>query len=149
MNCPSCQQPLQGSPQELQGTLCPYCQTVVTVPLASTNPYARPTAEAPLTQVQHPGTLHEGDGTGGLIPYKNPKALAAYYLGIVSGLPLIGLPFGIAAFVFGIMGLKARKRKPVIKGSAHAWIGIGCGGLFTLLWSLLAIAIVVSLITKH
>ena len=43
-----------------------------------------------------------GDGTGGIIPLKNPKALIAYYLGIASGLPFIGLPFGIAAFVLGI-----------------------------------------------
>jgi len=32
-----------------------------------------------------------GDNTGGLIPYKNPKALIAYYLGIFSLFPLLGL----------------------------------------------------------
>ena len=141
MNCPKCQ-------QQLQGTVCPHCQSSVADPLGGANPYAGPTAQPPLQQDYHPDANLQGDATGGLIPYKNPKALAAYYLGIVSGLPLIGLPFGVAAFVFGIMGLKARKRNPVIKGAAHAWIGIGCGGLFTLLWTLLAIGIVVSLIFK-
>ncbi len=81
-----------------------------------------------------PGHPHgqQGDATGGVIPYKNPQALVAYYLGIVALLPVIGLPFGIASLVLGILGLRARKRNPVIKGSAHAIIGI-CGGVFSLL----------------
>ena len=89
---------------------------------------------------------NEGDGTGGIIPYKNPKALLAYYLGIFSLIPVIGIPLGIAAFVLGILGLRDRARNPAIKGSLHAGIGIGCGGLFALLWiviiasSILAIA---------
>lgn len=87
---------------------------------------------------------NQGDATGGIIPYKNPKALIAYYLGILSGLPLIGLPIGIAAFVLGIQGLRDRKRNPAIKGSIHAGIGIGCGGFFALLWGLAIVLIVVS-----
>lgn len=85
----------------------------------------------------------EGDGTGGVIPYKNPKALIAYYLGILSGVPFIGLPFGIASFVLGIQGLQARKRNPAIKGSIHAGIGIGCGLFFSLLWTVLILLIFV------
>lgn len=101
------------------------------------NPYAHdPTDRPPPQQPAAPASpSREGDGTGGIIPYKNPSALLAYYLGIASGLPLIGLPFGIAAFIFGLKGLKARKENPVIKGSIHAGIGIGCGGLFTLVWA--------------
>ena len=135
--------------QQFEGSVCPYCQ----VPIAElvdnheqavgANPYA---AMAPVDEVPHyenyPAPQNEGDGTGGVIPYKNPQALIAYYLGILSGLPLLGLPLGIAAFVLGIMGLKARKRNPVIKGSAHAWIGIGCGGLFAILWSIMAIGFI-------
>lgn len=94
-----------------------------------------------------PGVDQQGDSTGGLIPYKNPSALLAYYLGILSGLPLIGLPFGIAAFVLGIKGLQAKKANPVIKGTAHAAIGIGCGGLFTLVWSAVAIVIVLAMMS--
>ena len=90
-----------------------------------------------------PSPSAEGDTTGGIIPYKNPHALIAYYLGIVSGLPMIGLPFGIAAFILGLKGLRARKENPVIKGSVHAAIGIGCGGLFSLLWTVLAIVLLV------
>jgi hypothetical protein len=90
----------------------------------------------------------EGDATGGVIPYKNPKALIAYYFGILSGLPVIGLPFGIAAFVLGVMGLRARQRNPIIKGSIHAGIGIGCGAFFTLLWTAAIVITVVALLTN-
>ncbi|MDZ4849230.1 MAG: hypothetical protein SGI77_08040 [Pirellulaceae bacterium] len=99
----------------------------------------------------------EGDGTdsptyvvatptSGIIPYKNPKALIAYYLGILSGFPLIGLPLGIAAFILGIQGLRNRKRDPSIQGSVHAWIGIGCGGFFAVVWLLFSILIIVVLV---
>ena len=126
MNCPRCQQAIQ-----IGLSACPHCQTQL--PPVAANPYSVPAA------MEHPHADHEGDSTGGVIPYKNPKALFAYYLGIVSGLPFIGLPFGIAAFVLGIMGLRDRNRNPVIKGSVHAWIGIGCGGLFTIFWALLLV----------
>lgn len=89
----------------------------------------------------------EGDATGGLIPYKNPSALWAYYLGILSGLPFIGLPIGIAAFVLGIMGLRAKSRNPIIKGSVHAAVGIGCGGVFALLWLVIIIGVIIALIS--
>lgn len=102
----------------------------------ASNPYAEdPIDAAPAAADPESGA----DGTGGVIPYKNPKALVAYYLGILSGLPLIGLPLGIAAFVLGIQGLKARKENPIIKGSVHAGIGIGCGLIFALLWSILIV----------
>ncbi len=74
----------------------------------------------------------QGDATGGLIPYKNPHALIAYYLGIIACLPVIGIPFGIASLTLGIIGLRKRKANPVIKGSVHAIIGI-LGGIFSLL----------------
>ena len=77
------------------------------------NPYAASNAS---TDSVTPSPSAEGDTTGGIIPYKNPHALIAYYLGIVSVIPMIGLPFGIAAFILGLKGLKARKQNPVIKG---------------------------------
>lgn len=107
------------------------------------NPYAVRTPSAPSGPVPAQPS-NDRDATGGFIPYKNPKALIAYYLGIASGLPLIGLPFGLAAFVLGILGLRDRKRKPAIKGSVHAWIGIGCGGIFALLWGVALIGLIAS-----
>ena len=67
-------------------------------------------------QVVPAQTVMEGDATGGVIPYKNPKALIAYYLGILSGLPIIGLPLGIAAFILGLPGTEGPPREPGDQG---------------------------------
>jgi hypothetical protein len=64
-----------------------------------------------------------------VVPYKNPKALIAYYLAIFSLIPCLGLPLGIAAFILGIAGLKVLKTHPNAHGKVHAWIGIILGGL--------------------
>jgi GYF domain 2 len=96
-----------------------------------------------LDQPRAPGPKNEGDATGGLIPYKNPHALIAYYLSIFSLVPCLGLPLGIAAVVLGVLGLKKYRRNPVISGLAHSWIGIILGGVTSLLWGgvILAFAI--------
>lgn len=130
MQCPQCHEVVQAD-----WSVCPKCQTSLRSHL---NPYAAPVESGQASRQPAKG----GDATGGIIPYNNPKALIAYYLGIASGLPLIGLPFGVAAFFLGILGLRDRKRNPVIKGSAHAWVGIGCGGLFSLLWLLLIVTLI-------
>ena len=75
-----------------------------------------------------------GDATGGLIPYKNVPALIAYYLGIFSLLPVIGLPLGMVAVVLGIMGLIKKSKMPQVRGTAHALIGIILGSITTLVW---------------
>lgn len=92
--------------------------------------------------------MAEGDATGGIIPYKNPNALIAYYLGILSGLPIIGFPLGIAAVILGILGLRARNQNPAIKGSIHAGVGIGCGCLFSLLWGLAIVAMIAAILSE-
>lgn len=112
------------------------------------NPYAGSVGANTLIGNGTSNSANEGDATGGIIPYKNPKALIAYYLGIFSGLPLIGLPLGIAALVLGIMGLRDRNRNPVIKGSIHAGIGIGCGLLFTLVWGGLILLMLVGFLFR-
>lgn len=100
-------------------------------PFAS-NPYNTPQQAG--MQKQPVGPQGEGDATGGVIPYKNPPALIAYYLGLFSLFPCIGLFLAIPALILGIIGLKKRAANPAIKGSAHAWIGIVMGGLMTLVW---------------
>jgi hypothetical protein len=88
------------------------------------NPYLTPQAEQVTYVPPQHGQDMEGDATGGLIPYKNKHALIAYYLGIFS----FFIPFsGIASIILGVKGLQARKRNPVIKGSAHAIVGIVAG----------------------
>ncbi|MFO1063358.1 MAG: hypothetical protein U0892_05775 [Pirellulales bacterium] len=108
------------------------------------NPYA--------AQTQAPSGMHpqapqsSGDGTGGLIPYKNPQALIAYYLGLFSLFPLLGLFLAIPAFILGILGLRARARNPAVKGSVHAWIGIVFGFTMTLLWGLMWVGMIIAMI---
>ena len=92
---------------------------------------------------------NRGDATGGIIPYKNPHALTAYYLGVFSIFPVLGFFFGVAAIVLGVSGLKQRKRNPVIRGSVHAWIGIVCGSLSVLVHVLLVALLVVYSLTRH
>jgi hypothetical protein len=64
-----------------------------------------------------------------VVPYKNPKALIAYYLAIFSLIPCIGLLLGIAALILGILGLNAARAQPNAHGKVHAWVGIILGGL--------------------
>ena len=77
-------------------------------------------------------TSDEEDSTGGLIPYKNGKALAAYYCGVFALIPCIGLILGPIALILGIMGLKYAKEHPRARGQAHAIVGIVLGGLVLL-----------------
>ncbi len=105
------------------------------------NPYSVQ-QNPPNPQPSYPSS--ETDNTGGLIPYKNPHALIAYYLGLFSLFPCVGLLLAIPAFILGIMGLKRYKLNPVIRGSVHAWIGIIMGGSMTVVWSAVIIVIIVA-----
>jgi hypothetical protein len=80
-----------------------------------------------------------GGGINALIPYKNPQALVAYYLGVFAVIPVIGIVLGLTAFVLGILGLRYRRRNPTVGGAVHAWIGILAGGLFGFGWLALTI----------
>lgn len=74
----------------------------------------------------------EEDATGGLIPYKNSKALAAYYCGVFSLIPCVGAILGPIALVLGILGLSYAREHPRARGQAHAIVGIVLGGLTAL-----------------
>ena len=110
------------------------------------NPYGAPQRGAgtpPMTTAPS-----EGDATGGVIPYKNVPALLAYYLGLFSLFPCLGLFLAIPALILGIMGLRKRKQNPAVKGSIHAWIGIVMGGIFTLVWGAAWIVGIISMIAS-
>lgn len=85
------------------------------------------------TGIPEPSPADAG-GLSGLIPYGNPPALVAYYLGVFSLIPLLGLFLAIPAFVFGIIGLRRRARDPRCKGLVHALVGVILGGICTILW---------------
>jgi hypothetical protein len=66
----------------------------------------------PTPQGQYPppyGAPPPDNTLGGLIPTKNSSALIAYYLGVFSIIPCLGIVLGIAAFVLGLKGLAFAK----------------------------------------
>ena len=94
-------------------------------------------APPPPPLVVAPPTRAKPAGSSGLnviIPYKNPKALVAYYLGVFSVIPILGVLLGMAALALGVAGLRFRKENPEAGGAVHAWIGIIAGGLFGFIW---------------
>lgn len=92
----------------------------------------------------------DDDGTGGLIPYKNPKALAAYYCGVfglISCFLVLGI-FGIVPIVLGVKGLKYAKLHPEAKGQAHAIIGIVLGVIEVVSFLAAIVVVIVAVATK-
>src|SRR5262249_14532371 len=84
-----------------------------------------------------------------VIPYKNPKALIAYYLGIFGLIPCLGLILGPAAIVLGILGLRYKAKYPEAKGTAHAIVGLVLGSLEALVnWGVILAALLAALIKK-
>jgi hypothetical protein len=84
-----------------------------------------------------PVVITSDETLGGMFPSKNGPALAAYYLGIFSLIPFLGIPLGVAAFILGIKGLGKAREHPEVRGKVHAWVGIITGGLFSLLYLIL------------
>ncbi|RYF42459.1 MAG: hypothetical protein EOO38_19700 [Cytophagaceae bacterium] len=90
----------------------------------------------------------QGDGTGGVIPFKNPNALASYYIGLFSLLPVASYVMGPAAIFLGVKGLKYAKQYPIVKGQAHAWVGIICGGLWTLVYYGFTLLMIIAMVLR-
>jgi len=74
------------------------------------------------------------------IPYKNTRALSAYYLGVFSLIPCLGIFLGIPALILGINGMKYADRHPEGRGKGHARTGFIMGGISTIYNTLLVIA---------
>jgi hypothetical protein len=79
------------------------------------------------------------DSLAKVIPFRNAKALWAYYLAVFSLIPCVGIPLGIAALVLGIMGLRHAGRHPESRGKIHAWVGVILGGLCGVIYTVLLI----------
>jgi len=69
----------------------------------------------------------EDDALSTLIPYKNGRALAAYYCGVFGLIPGIGVILGPIALILGILGLRYASEHRKAKGTGHAWAGIILG----------------------
>jgi hypothetical protein len=80
-------------------------------------------AQAPGMQSGTPGS-GGGDFISTMVPAKNPPSLVAYYLGILSCIPVIGLPCAIIALIQGVKGVKLANSNPEAKGKTHAIVGL-------------------------
>jgi hypothetical protein len=93
--------------------------------------------------------VNANEPLAGLIPYKNWPALAGYYLGLFSLFPLLGLPLGITAIVFGVMGIRRANENPMVRGKGHAITALICEGLFSLMNIAFVVVIVIGLSSRH
>lgn len=90
------------------------------------------------------GAVHQGPPTvfDHIIPARNPPALTAYYLGVFSLVPCLGLALGPAALAMGIVAIRAVRRTPMLPGKGHAVAGIVLGTVTSLLnWGVVAVAL--------
>jgi hypothetical protein len=119
----------------------------------SGNPYQSPQAVPGFPSAAGmPGAGSADEPVSYVVPYKNPPALIAYYLGVFSlaacipFLGLIGVIMGFAAVVLGIKGLKLAAANPLAHGRVHAWIGILGGGLCGLVGLIINVGVIAAMI---
>jgi hypothetical protein len=58
------------------------------------------------------------------LPLRNLRALVAYYTGLFSSLPGLGLVLAPIAVVFGVLGYRYGRTYPSAEGTGHAAAGI-------------------------
>jgi hypothetical protein len=92
----------------------------------------------------------DDDGVATIIPYRNGLALAGYYVGVFSLIPVVGLILGPLGIIFGIVGLRRVNRNPDIKGTGHAVTAIVLGGIATLVnWGFVILMLVGYLLSRR
>lgn len=104
------------------------------------NPSGAPVPPAPPGPPTAPGRGGD-EAVATIVPYRNMPALLAYYFGVFSLIPCLGLPLSVAAIVLGIIGLLTAAKNPGAHGRVHAIVGIvlglvtsiGYGALFIVL----------------
>lgn len=87
-------------------------------------PAAPPSVAGPMSAPQG-----ADGGLSYIIPFRNGWALAAYYVGIFSLIPIFGIILGPLAFIFGCVGFRHASRHPNAHGRVHAIVGIVLGAL--------------------
>jgi hypothetical protein len=107
------------------------------------NPFASPAGIAPPPA---------DEAVSVVIPYRNPPALTAYYLGLFSLsaciplLGIVGVAMAIAAVVLGRRGLRLAASNPQAHGRVHAWIGIIGGSVFAVFGILMQVVGIIGVI---
>ena len=77
-----------------------------------------------------------------VIPVRNVPALLAWYFGVFSLIPIIGLILGVIALILGIIGIKKSRDPKIGVGFWHALIGLLIGGICMLLWTIALVMII-------
>lgn len=67
------------------------------------------------------------DNLSKIIPYRNVPALIAYYTGVFSIVPCLGMLLSLPAIILGMWGLRVSNKKPGSFGKVHAMVGIIAG----------------------
>ena len=88
------------------------------------------------------------DGVASVIPYRNVKALLAYYFGVFGLIPCVGAVLGPAALILGLLGLMHVNRNPHAKGTGHAIAGIVLGGIESLGYLVILVLILIGAIAR-
>ena len=123
--CPDCGYELSG----LAGDQCPECGA--TLPAEFIAAHASPaTEQAPTAEPAPPSVPRTGFKR--LVPMENRQALAAYYVGVASLIPILGIILGPAAIVYGIEGIRHARQQPAHHGKTHATFGIIVGSATTI-----------------
>jgi hypothetical protein len=135
IKCPKCSAVFPVSAPEEEGITAetpPAEPEGITAAISSHEDIADEEFDRPRKKVRNIRRDPAGDAVSTIIPYRNGMALAAYYLGVFSLIPCLGLLLGPAGLIFGILGLRYVKKNPTAKGTGHAIAGIIMGGLATL-----------------
>ena len=79
-----------------------------------------------------------------LVPVGRPvSAIASGYCALFGILPVVGLPFSIAAVITGFVALGKIKKNPDLSGAGRAWFGIICGSITTLISTVVGVVVMV------
>jgi hypothetical protein len=103
---------------------------------ANRPPKSSSKSSRPSPKRERPDGPRERSGRGSartMLPYRNVRALIAYYTGVFSAVPGIGLLLAPVATVFGILGYRYGRANPTAEGTGHAAAGIVFAALGTLL----------------
>ncbi len=107
-----------------------------------------PRRRRPLDDDDYDVRRRRSDPVEAFIPYRNPLGLTAYYLGVFSFIPCLGLFLGPASLIVGILGVRYRNRNPTAGGLGHAISGIVMGSLTSLAnWGV--VIVVLAAIAMH
>jgi hypothetical protein len=137
--------PLPVEPEDRLRSAPPAGEPPVLQP-AAPQPRQRPSPRRDQDYNEFRKTADDG-GVSTIIPYKNGWALASYYCGVFSLIPLAGHLLGPLALLFGILGLVRVSKYPTARGTAHAVVGLILGLLTTVVWWGLTAVVVVGLST--